>query len=97
MLRCRLRARDALRPGEKRIAEAGAGGLPGGEPETDPATVTYDLSDPDVRHVLTQALEDYADHERAMAERPDASESFARWADLAVQMRDRAQVAGGLA
>jgi hypothetical protein len=69
-------------------------GVPDEAPETPPCTVTFDLSDPGALHVLTQALEDYADHERAMAEREDASESFARWAGLADRMRAQAEAAG---
>jgi hypothetical protein len=55
--------------------------------------VVLDLSDPDVRHVLTQALQDYATYERAMAEN-GAGESFARWAELADRMRAQVEAAG---
>jgi hypothetical protein len=65
-------------------------------PAPPPRTVTFDVSEPDALHVLTQALEDYAGHERAMAERLDASESFARWADLADEFRAQAKAAGGI-
>jgi hypothetical protein len=64
------------------------------EPETPPCTVTFDLTDPGALHVLTQALEDYAAHGRAMASLDDASESFTRWADLADEMRALAEAAG---
>jgi hypothetical protein len=62
-------------------------------PAPPPCAVTYDLSDPDVRHVLTQALEDYAAKDREMAEN-GAGESFARWADLADEMCAQAEAAG---
>ena len=57
-------------------------------------TVTYDLSDSDRAHVLTQALEDYRDRMREMAGWPDASASFARWADISEEMRAQAEAAG---
>ena len=58
---------------------------------TPPNSVTYNLSDPDVLHVLTQALEDYGAKARDYAGREDASASFARWADLADRFRAQAE------
>jgi hypothetical protein len=58
-------------------------------------TVTYDLSDSDTLHVLTQALEDYADRAREWAQHEDASESFARWGRLAKCMKRQAEAVTG--
>lgn len=64
------------------------------EPEAPPRTVTFDLSDPDVRHVLTQALEDYADRQQDMAVIRDNPEQRLTWAALAKTMREQAEAAG---
>jgi len=55
-----------------------------------PRTVTYDLSDPDTRHVLTEALEQYASRERDLAGNDDNPDARERWADLADAMRREA-------
>lgn len=68
---------------------AACAGVPEERPEVPPRTVTFDITGPDARHVLTQALEDYAAAKRA--EDP----SFARWADLADQMKAQAEAATG--
>jgi hypothetical protein len=68
-------------------------GVPGEEPETPPRTVTFDLTDVDAFHALTQALEDYAIRERDQAEHEGGHESRERWADLAEQMRAQAEAA----
>jgi hypothetical protein len=60
-----------------------------------PRTVTFDVSGADTLHVLTQALEDYADKASVMASREDASESFARWAAIADRMKAQAEAAPG--
>jgi hypothetical protein len=60
-----------------------------------PGSVTFDVSGADEFHVLTQALEDYADKAAVMASREDASESFARWAAIADRMKAQAEAAAG--
>jgi hypothetical protein len=58
------------------------------------ATVTFDLSDPDALHVLTTALQDYAEKERDMAANEGGHESRERWAAIADRMRAQAEAAG---
>ena len=58
------------------------------------ATVTYDLTDPAKRHVITTALDDYAAKERAMATDKHGHEVRDRWAALADRMRQQAEAAG---
>jgi len=58
---------------------------------TAPRTVTYDLSDPDTRHVLTEALEQYADRERDLSANEGGNDARERWADLADAMRRQAE------
>lgn len=70
-------------------------GVPEEAPETPQRTVTYDVSGTDELHVITQALEDYADKTAVMASREDASESFARWAAIADRMKAQAGAAAG--
>lgn len=71
-----------------RAHEAGKALRPSG------AAVAYDLADPDARHALTTALDDYAAKERDMAAGEGGNESRERWADLADQMRQQAEAAG---
>ena len=52
-----------------------------------PRTLAIDLSDPDVRHVLTEALEQYAGDERNLAENEGGNDARERWADTADRMR----------
>ena len=65
---------------------------------TQARTVTFDVSDTDARHVLTQALEDYRDkaRERAAFLGTDTSlpGSFTRWAEITEEMRAQAEAAG---
>jgi hypothetical protein len=75
-------------------------GVPAEAPEKPPRTVTFDLSDSDTLHVLTQALEDYAANARHTAglddgSEPSASDSFARWAHLAKRLKRQAEAAAG--
>jgi hypothetical protein len=81
--------------GEAVAVHAACAGVPEEEPETPPRTVTYDVSGADALHVLTQALEDYADKAAVMASREDASESFTRWAAIAGRMKAQAEAAAG--
>ena len=57
--------------------------------------IAFDLTDLDVLHVLTTALEDYEAKERDMAALEDAGESRKRWANLARVMRKAAETAAG--
>ena len=60
------------------------------EPETPPSTVSFDITDPDDRHVVTQALDDYAEkHEGLVADGHDSGKST-RWAAAARRFRDKA-------
>jgi hypothetical protein len=70
---------------------AGLLGLP---PEVPPGTVSYDLTVVGARHVLTQALYDYAGRQRDTAGHEGGSEFRDQWADLADRMRTQAEEAG---
>lgn len=55
-----------------------------------PGTVTFDITDPDDRHVVTQALDDYkTKHEGLVADGHDSGKST-RWAAAARRFRDKA-------
>ena len=65
------------------------------EPETPPCTVTFDLTDPDARHALTQALENYeAMQEDVVVLTGDSPEKHRAWAAHAKAMREQAEAAG---
>lgn len=53
-------------------------------------TVTYDLTDPDDRHVVTQALDDYEVKQRGLAADGDNKGKRTGWAAVARRFRDRA-------
>ena len=58
-----------------------------------PRTVTYDMSDPDTHHVVTQAFDDYQEKQRDLAADGDNKDKRITWADLASKFRDRADEA----
>lgn len=62
-------------------------------PAPPPSTVAFDLTDPDVRHALTQALEDFADRQQTMAATGDIPEKRLTWAAHAKSMLDQAEAA----
>lgn len=75
------------------VQQAHEAGRPG------PRTVTIDLADADSYHVLTEALEMYAAHERDIETDEHGRDFRERWASLADQWRgmaeDAAQAADG--
>ncbi len=60
-----------------------------------PGSVTFDLSDPFRRHVLTQALEEYATRQQDMAVTGDSQEMRLEWAAIADEFRAQAEAATG--
>lgn len=52
-----------------------------------PRMLLIDLSAPGVRHVLTEALERYEDHERDMAENEGGNDAREGWANTASRLR----------
>jgi hypothetical protein len=80
--------------GKAIAVHASCAGVPEQEPETPRRTVTLDITSPDARHALTQALEDYTARERYLARREGGNEARERWADLADRMREQAEAAG---
>lgn len=60
-----------------------------------PRTVTFDLADPDDRHVLTQALDDYGVKQAGLAADGDSKDNRTRWAAAARRFRDLADAVAG--
>lgn len=58
-------------------------------------SVTFDLTNPDTYHVLTQSLEDYAARQRDQAADERGHEIRERWAALATLMLEQAEAATG--
>jgi hypothetical protein len=73
-------------PGE---VAAAPGEVPGaGGPS--PRTVTFDITSPDDRHVITQALDDYEVKQTGLAADGDNKDKRTGWAAAARRFRDRA-------
>jgi hypothetical protein len=92
----RITAAQADRAAKQLVAKAhktlSAGLLPD---EADLSrAVVYDLSDPDVRHALTEALERYADRQQTMAAIGESPEKRLTWAAHAKSMQAQADAAG---
>jgi hypothetical protein len=76
-------------PGE---VAAAPGEVPGaGGPS--PRTVTFDITDPNARHVIAQALEEYATRQQDMAVTGDSQEMRLEWAVIADEFRAQAETA----
>jgi len=74
---------------------ARCGGPLNAKPENPPRTVTFDVSSADALHVVTQALDDYAAGQSALAADGDSTDKRTGWAITARRFRDQADEAAG--
>jgi hypothetical protein len=72
---------------------ANCGGPLYAEPKVSPVTVTFDITDPEDRHALTQALDDYQAKQSDLAARGDRTATRTGWAVTARRYRDQADKA----